>query len=156
MNHHLFCTGDGSATFEKEKSLFSTAEVDMSAFVETHPGTPYEALIRAEKEQAFLLTDRATFLTAIHDRAVYSLRVHVEGGEQLLNPCSVLIRSSTLWSGRPPPPADEEARRFARWLCEAGAQNIIRDYGREWEAGKPLFTVATQDEFDAADRLIMP
>lgn len=126
----------------------------MSEFVETHPGTPYEALIRADKEQAFLLTDRATFLTGLNDHAIRTLRVFVEGGEQLLNPCSALVRSPSLWSGKPLPLADEQAHGFGRWLCEPEAQAIIRDYGRDWKAGKPLFTMGDQDDFDVADRLV--
>ncbi|CAK3879001.1 Hypothetical predicted protein [Lecanosticta acicola] len=145
--------GDGSATFAKENSLFRAAQVDMSAVVKTHPCTPYEALVQAEKEQAFLLTDRATFLTAKRDHAIPSLRVHVEGGEQLLNPCSALVRSPTLWKDRRGLTADDEALAFARWLCGPLAQSIVAAYGSDWNLGKPLFTVAAQDDFVKDDLL---
>jgi hypothetical protein len=37
---------------------------------------------------------------------------------------------------------------FANWLNSPEAQNIIREYGKDWSYSKPLFTVAEQEDFE--------
>ena len=146
--------GDGSATFAKEQRLWQAAGIDTSKdqpeWIKIDPLTPYEALVKAEKEQAFLLTDRATFLTAKQDGMISSLVAHIEGGIELLNPCSALVavRSDTGESS-----SHDTALMFARWLTGSVAQKILRDYGKDWKAGLPLFTVADQDDFDVQHSL---
>ncbi|USW49220.1 hypothetical protein Slin15195_G025390 [Septoria linicola] len=149
--------GDGSATFAKETWLWQAAGLDVANrqpdWIKIDPLTPYDALVKAEKEQAFLLTDRATFLTAKQDGRIPLLAVHVEGGPELLNPCSVLVRAQ--WTGDT---AEEVSRHdsalsFAKWLTGSRAQEIVRGYGRDWKGGKPLFTVAGLDDFKDEDRL---
>lgn len=151
--------GDGSATFAKEMLLWQNAEVDAldRDWMETYPFTPYDALVKAESERAFLLTDRATFLTAKRDGAIPSLHVHVEGGQELLNPCSAIVKSLEFASRESlsdlDRKADKAAMQFARWLTSDEAQGIIRDYGRQWSLRKPLFTVGDEEEFPLEDRL---
>ena len=141
--------GDGSATFAKEQRLWQGAGVDTSGsqpdYIKIDPLTPYEALVKAEKEQAFLLTDRATFLTAKQDGVIARLVTHVEGGKELLNPCSALVAVN---SDRRDPASHDTALVFARWLRGSIAQEILGNYGKDWKAGLPLFTVADQDDFD--------
>ena len=141
----LFNTrGDGSATFEKEQKLWKEAHVDPSSasWLQTQTLTPYSALLRAEQDGAYLLTDRANFLTAKKDGTIPDLKVYIEGGEQLLNPCSALINTKVADS-----PSQRLAIQFAEWLAGDDAQSLIRGYGRVWEQGKPLFTGAKQAEF---------
>lgn len=150
--------GDGSATFAKEQRVWISAtgvDVKMVEWIQTHPLVPYEALRKAEEEKAFLLTDRSTFLTARRDGVIPSLRVHVEGGEELLNPCSVLVGSKELVR-RLGDGVERHAaaREFAKWLGRERAQGIIGDYGRDWAVGKALFTMGDKDEFDEEDRLV--
>ena len=141
--------GDGSATFAKEQRLWQGAGVDTSEnlpeWIKIDPLTPYEALVKAEKEQAFLLTDRATFLTAKQDGVIARLITHVEGGKELLNPCSALVAVN---SERRDSVSHDTALAFARWLRGSIAQEILGNYGKDWKAGLPLFTVADQDDFD--------
>lgn len=152
----LFHTrGDGSATFSRERMLWKAAGVQAEGeeWVETYPLTPYDALVKAQEAEAFLLTDRATFLTAKEDQRIPSLRVHVEGGEQLLNPCSALVAAKEVGKDEIPDESRALATSFATWLASSTAQDLIRDYGKDWISGKPLFTVAGQEDFEQHDRL---
>ncbi|KAF2165115.1 hypothetical protein M409DRAFT_24503 [Zasmidium cellare ATCC 36951] len=150
--------GDGSATFAKEQLLWQAAGVDVSGkdWMKTYPLAPYDALLRADNERAFLLTDRATFLTAKRDGVIPSLHVHVEGGQELLNPCSAVVKSDAFVSevsGDRDLEAHRAAARFAVWLTSNQAQSAIKDYGRQWGLCKPLFTPGDEEEFSAEDRL---
>lgn len=148
----LFHTrGDGSATFEKEQLLWKEAgrKCPVSAhWLETHALPPYAALEKANQDGAYLLTDRATFLTAKKDGVIPNLVVFVEGEEVLLNPCSALINTKVENS-----PEQRLAVRFAEWLAEDLAQSILRGYGRVWEQGMPLFTGAERKEFGNEETL---
>ncbi|KJX99095.1 hypothetical protein TI39_contig374g00004 [Zymoseptoria brevis] len=146
--------GDGSATFAKEQKLWKAAGVDESRsdWIETWPLVPYQALVKAEEDRAFLLTDRSTFLTAKKERVIPNLKCWVEGGSALLNPCSVMVATFeseevVRLSGK------KNAECFAAWLGGGTAQEIVRKYGKEWELGRPLFTTGDKEEFDVEDRL---
>lgn len=151
--------GDGSATFMKEKKLWRLAgveigeEQDGGKWLKTLPGTPYEALVGAERDGAFLITDRATFLTAKRDGLIPGLRVWVEGGEELFNPCAVMVWNYDYKENQCQRKENGMAERFAEWLTKEEAQRVVRDYGRHWALGKPLFTEAVKEEFDEVDRL---
>lgn len=147
----LFHTrGDGSATHEREQKLWPAAEVDVgtASWLLVRGSTPYEALKMAEQEQAYLLTDRGTFLTAKRDDIIPSLVVYAEGEEVLLNPCSSLVNLKVSESRQ-----QGLAVTFAEWLGGQDAQEIIREYGEGWPNGMPLFTVRTQQEFEHEERL---
>lgn len=159
--HIIFHTrGDGSATFARETLLLQTAEVDVNSrdWIKTYPLSPYDALVKAENERAFLLTDRATFLTAKRDGIIPSLHVHIEGGQELLNPCSAILKSLEFASkdslSDQDREADKAAAHFASWLASNQAQSIIRDYGRQWGLQKPLFNVGDEDDFPTEDRML--
>lgn len=143
--------GDGSATFSREQTLWKAAGVDPSGEgcnISTHVLAPYQALEKASEDGTYLLTDRATFLTAKQDGVIPNLSVYVEGEKELLNPCSALINTKVPdWS------AQRMAVRFAEWLGEEVAQAYFRGYGRVWEQGMPLFTPAEREEFGDEDRL---
>lgn len=72
--------GDGSATFAKEQRLWQAAVVNTFKAQPDWIKIPYEALVKAEREQTFLLTGHATFLTAKEDDAIARLVAHIEGG----------------------------------------------------------------------------
>lgn len=96
------------------------------------PLTPYEALRWASEEGAYALTDRATFLTVARDGAVSNLRVYVEDGKHLVNPCAALINLKA--------PMNSLAMEFARWLAPEEAQEIIENFGKSWKLRLPIFT----------------
>ncbi|KAI5200371.1 hypothetical protein AUEXF2481DRAFT_43915 [Aureobasidium subglaciale EXF-2481] len=140
---------DGSATYYKELELWQSAQVNLdtaSSWRVRIPVTPYEALLEAESKGAYLITDRATYLTAKRDGVLKSTTVFVEGGPQLLNPCSALINVKA--------PYNRLARDFASWLCSAEVQLLVRGFGRKWNVGIPIFCVADQQDVAHEDRLL--
>jgi ABC-type tungstate transport system permease subunit len=146
----LFHTrGDGSATFYKELELWSSARIDLSttsSWRKRVPGTPYEALLQADKDGVYLFSDRATYLTAKRDGALHSTRVYVEEGQQLLNPCSALVNTKA--------PCNLLAHEFATWLGRDDVQGLVRDYGRAWLINTPVFSTAAQKDINGVDRLM--
>ncbi|KAI4718671.1 hypothetical protein E4T48_05066 [Aureobasidium sp. EXF-10727] len=152
QTHHggLFHTrGDGSATFYKELALWRAAGIDLSlanTWRHTKPGTPYEALVAADRTNAYLITDRATYLTAKRDKALSSTVPFVEGGRQLLNPCSALVNLKA--------PRNELAMEFAAWLESDEVQLVICSYGRRWSVATPIFSVAREDDVSLSERLV--
>ncbi|CAD0110841.1 unnamed protein product [Aureobasidium uvarum] len=149
-NQGLFHTrGDGSATFYKELALWKLAGIDISSTESwrlTKPGTPYEALVTADRTGAYLITDRATYLTAKRDRALSNIIPFVEGGRQLLNPCSALVNLKA--------PRNELATEFASWLGSEEVQQILSSYGQRWSVATPVFSVAKQDDVRFSERLV--
>ena len=149
----LFHTrGDGSATYTKEQSLWEEASVDASTIsadlLQTHALPPYQALEQAEKDNAYLLTDRATFLAAKEGGTIPGLTVYVEGGEGLLNPCSALINTRV-----PNSPEQRLGVSFAQWMGQEQAQTIVKGYGKDWKAQMPLFTAIGREEFGEGEKL---
>ncbi len=140
----LFHTrGDGSATFYKELQLFGLSGVDVSTANDWRcrlPLSPYEALIRANKDGAYLLTDRATLLTALRDGVIPDLVPYVEQGHHLRNPCSALVNERA--------PSNSLALAFAKWLGGEAAQTIVKTYGMTWSTGLPIFAGGEQIELD--------
>ncbi|KAG9942142.1 hypothetical protein KCU85_g9323, partial [Aureobasidium melanogenum] len=141
--------GDGSATFYKELALWELAEVDLSTAMSwrvTKPGTPYEALLHADRTGAYIITDRATYLTAKRDNALRTTVPFIEGGPKLLNPCSALINTKA--------PHNTLAREFASWLGTQEVQQMVAKYGQRWSVATPIFSPAEQQDMTRAERLI--
>lgn len=126
--------GDGSATHYKELQLWGLCGVDLAhvkPWRRRIPLTPYEALRRADQDGAYAITDRATFLTAAKDGVVSHLRVYVEDGKHLINPCAALINVKA--------PQNRLAREFAHWVASGEAQEIIQSFGKKWRLRLPIF-----------------
>ncbi|KAG9604337.1 hypothetical protein KCU77_g8959, partial [Aureobasidium melanogenum] len=141
--------GDGSATFYKELALWNIAQVNLSSansWRVTKPGTPYEALLHADRTGAYIITDRATFLTAKRDNALTSTVPFVEGGPELLNPCSALVNIKA--------PYNVLAREFALWLGTQEVQQVVAKYGQRWSVATPIFSTAEQQDVTRTERLI--
>lgn len=147
----FFSRGDGSATFTKEQQFWKDLDVDAEAVecIETHAFPPLKALINAEEGSAYMLSDRSTYLTAKRDGSIANMRAYVEGGKDLLNPCSVSVNTRV-----PDSQSQRIAVRFAEWLSEPTAQGIFRGYGRVWEIGLPLFTGKDREEFGDEEELV--
>ena len=138
--------GDGSSTSYKEMQLWGASGVDLSEsgpWRKHLPLAPYNALVEADQQGVYIITDRATFLTVRRDGAARSICVYVQRGSQLLNLCSALVNLKT---------SDDErwplAREFAQWLGEGEAQAIVTNYGRRWPTGVPLFAPKHENEMD--------
>jgi len=110
------------------------------------PLTPYEALRRADQDEAYAITDRATFLTAKKDGVVSNLRVYVEDGEHLLNPCAALVNLEA--------PKNRLAREFAHWLASEEAQRIIENFGKKWRLQLPIFAPKNRTQVEKKYALV--
>jgi ABC-type tungstate transport system permease subunit len=141
--------GDGSATHYKELQLWGLCGVDLAhakPWRRRIPLTPYEALKRADRDGAYAITDRATFLTAAKDGVVSSLRVYVEDGKHLINPCAALINVKA--------PMNKLAREFARWLASEEAQEIIENFGKKWRLRLPIFAPKSKAQVERKYALV--
>lgn len=83
--------GDESGTHQKEKSLWADAGIKPQGWWYISVGTGMAQAIRiADEKRAYLLTDRATFLTTGNQ---VSLEILVEGDPKLKNPYSIIVIS---------------------------------------------------------------
>lgn len=135
---------DGSATMHKEHELFAAAGVEPkgTAWYMAIPGTPLEAMRRAEMDGAYMLVDRGTFLTAKRGGCPRTA-CYAEGAERLLNTAMLLTRSDE---------RRHEVLGLVEWLMGPETQQVIANYGREW-SGVPLFTPRDQVRVKEGDLL---
>ncbi len=148
--HVLFHTrGDGSATMHKEDALWNLAQIphldrDGAPWYHRLPGTPHEALVQANQERAYLLTDRATFLMAKSRGEIEDMVIFNEGGDVLLNACAIIVRSG-------------ENRKMVMdlvgWLRGNRAQCLIEQYGKGTKVGLPYVTRRDKAEVDEMGEL---
>lgn len=132
--------GDNSGNHVKERGLWEKAGVE-------NFGSWYEAwergdtgnratLKHADEKKAYVLMDRATWLTM---KSEISLVPVSEGGEFLINTIA-LIRVN------PEKFVDihaDEALLFADWLKKSDVQTCIADFGKD-QYGQPLFFVCRE------------
>jgi tungstate transport system substrate-binding protein len=132
----LFVTrGDSSGTHVKEQGLWSASGVAPSEpwYVVWEKGATGNAATTryAEERQAYLLIDRATYLTVRKD---IRLQVLVEGGRDLLNFIAVIRVNPA----RFPHVSATLAKAFVDWLVSDDAQQLIQRFGVD-RYGEPLF-----------------
>lgn len=132
--------GDDSGTHTKELSLWEAAGITPEApwYASLGQGMG-ETLTYANEQQAYTLTDRATFLAQqanLPNLAVLvgGSTIAENGDPALLNPYGVLLVN---------PDKGEHiqadlAREFAEWLIAAETQQAIADFGQD-RFGQPLF-----------------
>jgi ABC-type tungstate transport system permease subunit len=130
---------DNSATSLKERSIWKSQELDLEN--QSAPDWyvcdsvfPADALLRADKQGLYTLTDHGTF--AMLRSQLQSTRLFVMGGDLLRNPCNALLSFQ----------AGAETRRFHQYLCEDG-QEVIAQFGSE-VYGKVLYTPANVLDFE--------
>lgn len=111
--------GDDSGAHGREKALWRAAggRPDWPGYLESGQGQAPTLQI-AEEKQAYVLSDRATYLSL---RRHLSLVVLVEGGPALQNPYGVLLVSP----GRVPGVDHERARRVLDYLVSPDGQARI-------------------------------
>lgn len=125
--------GDDSGTHKKEVSFWQKAELDPAGqawFFETGQGMGASLTVASEK-QAYILTDRATYLS---NKNNLQLEILLEGNNALLNIYHVITVN--------PVKSDkinyEGALAFANFMMDAATQEIIGQFGME-KFGQPLF-----------------
>lgn len=118
--------GDDSGTHRRERDVWRQAGLSASAPLVVSAGAGMkETLERASKDQAFALTDRATFLA---NRKDLELAIVFQGDDELANTYSVLELAP-----------HEGARAFAEFVRSKEGRAVIGAYGVE-TFGEPLFT----------------
>jgi tungstate transport system substrate-binding protein len=128
--------GDQSGTHVAEMDLWEQAGVKPSGawyrvYAKGSEGN-VPTLREADKQAAYTVMDRATFLTLQKE---IKLAVLVEKDEALLNYISLIPVNSKKF----PRVNDEGVKAFIAWLTDpAKGQAIIRDFGKE-KYGSPLF-----------------
>lgn len=125
--------GDDSGTHKKELALWKAAALDPAGqawYVETGQGMGASMIVASEKE-AYILTDRATYLA---NKDNYQLEILVEGEAGLLNIYHVITVN--------PDKSDkinyEGALAFANFMVDATTQEVIAQFGMD-TYGAPLF-----------------
>ncbi|KAI9666811.1 MAG: hypothetical protein M1831_001587 [Alyxoria varia] len=154
---------DGSTTMERERSLWRLCGLEpwkenaeeSQEWYRAYTETPSEALMRADREGAYLLTDRSTLLTQVARGTVRNTTVFVEPGDaddSLMNSCYALYSPSVDedWDSVE---RGQEVRRgdfaeskektgyrsaFLHYLFSPAGQKVIADFGTK-EVGVPFF-----------------
>ena len=127
--------GDKSGTHVKEMEVWKKAGIEpqeewYDIFKEGAKGNA-PTLAHANEKQAYLIMDRATYITM---KSKITLQILVERDEILLNNMSVIPVNPTKF----PQVHYQEAMQFVEWLQSKEAQMIIRDFGKD-KSGEPLF-----------------
>jgi tungstate transport system substrate-binding protein len=124
--------GDESGTHFKELEIWRVAGVTPRGEWYLQAGSGMAETLRiADDRQAYVLSERATYLT---ERNNSSLALLCEGGELLVNPYSVIVVNPA----RHPHVHAEAADSFARFLRSAEARQAISTFGLD-RFGEPLF-----------------
>ncbi|MDP1545584.1 MAG: substrate-binding domain-containing protein [Anaerolineales bacterium] len=134
--------GDDSGTHKKEMELWKAAELNLAGqawYIETGQGMGASMIVASEKE-AYILTDRATYLA---NKNNYELEILLEGDAKLLNVYHVITVNAELWSKA----NYDGALAFANFMIAPAAQEIIAQFGVD-KYGVPLF-FPDADKIDA-------
>lgn len=130
--------GDDSGTHKKELAIWQEAKVEPKGdwYVEAGQGMG-AVLTMADEQQAYTLSDRATFLS----RPELELEIVLEGDEALMNQYGVIAVN---------PEVSEQinaegAALFVEWILSPETQKMINEYGVE-EFGQPLFFANAKDD----------
>ena len=121
--------GDDSGTHRRERNLWRQAGINPdgeSWYVEAGVGQG-DALVLASQKQAYLLSDRATFLRF---KNRLNLEVLNANDARMLNSYAVTLLKSE---------REEPGRVFANWLVSPAVQTSIGRFGLQ-EFGEPLFS----------------
>jgi tungstate transport system substrate-binding protein len=126
--------GDDSGTHTKEKAIWSAAGVDPSGDWYVSAGQGMGAVLTmADEQQAYTLSDRATYLARTLEGI--ELEILVEGDPILFNPYGIMAVN--------PDKGDhiqiDLANAFVDWLVSVPTQEKIGQFGME-EFGTPFFT----------------
>jgi tungstate transport system substrate-binding protein len=126
--------GDDSGTHTKEKSIWSAAGIEPSGDWYISAGQGMGAVLTmADEQQAYTLSDRATYLARTLEGT--DLKILVEGDPILFNPYGVIAVNPN----KGPQIKNDLANTFIDWLISMPTQELISTYGVA-EFGSPLFT----------------
>jgi tungstate transport system substrate-binding protein len=125
--------GDDSGTHTKEKSIWSAAGIEPAGdwYISAGQGMG-EVLTMADEQQAYTLSDRATYLARTKEGL--GLVIQVEGDPILFNPYGVIAVNPD----KNPAIQAELANQFIDWIISVPTQELIGSYGKE-DFGQSLF-----------------
>ena len=125
--------GDESGTHTKEKSIWAAAAIEPSGDWYISAGQGMGAVLTmADEQQAYTLSDRATYLARTLEGT--DLVIAVEGDPILFNPYGVIAVNPAKNAAI----KGDLANQFIDWLVSLPAQQAISQFGVE-EFGAPLF-----------------
>jgi len=125
--------GDDSGTHVKEKAIWSAAGIEPAGDWYISAGQGMGAVLTmANEQQAYTLSDRATYLARTLEGT--DLVILVEGDPILFNPYGVIAVNPE----KNPEIKGDVANQFIDWLISLPTQEVISQYGVE-EFGSPLF-----------------
>jgi tungstate transport system substrate-binding protein len=125
--------GDDSGTHKKELTLWKQAGLDpkgQSWYIETGQGMGASLTVASEKN-AYILTDRATYLA---NKGNLQLEILLEGDKSLLNVYHVITVNPAKW----PKVNYDGALAFAQFMTSSATQDVIAKFGID-KFGQPLF-----------------
>lgn len=126
--------GDDSGTHGREMSIWAETGIEPEGEWYNAAGQGMGAVLNiAEEEQAYTLSDRATYLARTLEGL--SLEIVYEGDPLLLNPYGVM----TVNPDKNSEINNELANTFIDWLISVPTQELIGEFGVE-EFGAALFT----------------
>lgn len=126
--------GDDSGTHTKEKEIWTEAGLEPNGSWYNSAGQGMGAVLTiASEEQAYTLSDRATYLARTLEGT--NLEILVEGDPVLFNPYGVIAVNPDKGAHIKAELADQ----FIDWLISVPAQEMIGQFGVK-EFGSPLFT----------------
>ena len=126
--------GDDSGTHTKEKAIWAEAGIEPAGDWYISAGQGMGAVLTmADEQQAYTLSDRATYLARTLEGT--ELVILVEGDPILFNPYGVIAVNPD----KNPQINNELANEFIDWLISLPTQETIAEFGVA-EFGAPLFT----------------
>jgi len=135
--------GDDSGTHTKEKSIWAAAGIEPAGDWYISAGQGMGAVLTmADEQQAYTLSDRATYLARTLEGT--QLVIVVEGDSILFNPYGVMSVNPE----KNPEIQEDLANLFIDWLISVPVQEKIGTFGVE-EFGSPLFVPDSQPWRDA-------
>jgi tungstate transport system substrate-binding protein len=125
--------GDDSGTHTKEKSIWQKAGIEPTGdwYISAGQGMG-EVLTMADEQQAYTLSDRATYLA--RTKQGLKLPIFVEGDKTLLNPYGVIAVNPA----KNPNIQSALANQFIDWLVSLPTQEKIAEFGKA-DFGVSLF-----------------
>ncbi|MCB8984622.1 MAG: substrate-binding domain-containing protein [Ardenticatenaceae bacterium] len=125
--------GDESGTHTKEKAIWETAGIEPAGDWYISAGQGMGAVLTmADEEQAYTLSDRATYLARTLEGT--DLVILVEGDPLLFNPYGVIAVNPNKGAHI----QADLANQFIDWLISVPTQELIGSFGME-AFGSPLF-----------------
>lgn len=125
--------GDDSGTHTKELSIWKAAGIEPQGDWYISAGQGMGAVLTmADEQQAYTLSDRATYLARTLEGT--DLAIAVEGDPLLFNPYGVMDVNPE----RCPQAKNDFANQFIDWLVSVPTQEMVAGFGQE-EFGQSLF-----------------